>query len=68
MDKDESKKKIEELEKKIEKLAIEKTKLGSNAASHQEQMNMSFKRMVELDGKMEMLRELIEEEKSKSTT
>jgi hypothetical protein len=50
-------------EKRIEELALEKTKLASSLGYHREQMDLIITKMARIDGKMELLREMMEDEK-----
>ena len=51
------------MEKRIEALAVEKAQLASAAGFRQEQQNIAFNQAKKIDGKIELLRELIEEQK-----
>lgn len=53
------------LERKIEKLAIEKSQIVSAIGFHRDQMNQGITKMSQIDGKMELLREMVDDMKPK---
>ena len=55
-------------ERKIEKLAINKSQIVSAIGFHRDQMNQGITQMSQIDGKMELLRELIDEMEPKKVS
>lgn len=54
---------IKELEEKIKQLMLEKIRLGNGLDELRNQVNANLTKMAQIDGKMELLREIIDEKR-----